>query len=332
MVMRRWIDILAETREDPAHYYVAAVNHALKRMGNRVVVSMEVEGANHVHIHSIDAVTEEAGYGERALKKITKLADKNNVTLSLDVSADPGDEFLASDSGRLVSWYRWHGFRVTGRDDDPMQSMVSMEREPRAAADDAALRDTLITLAVRRHGDEVRPAVIAKVKSLSSKDLRAYLRNYRHLVNTTVTENLHSNVFEVFDAPDVRWTEKSDRLYVAEIPVTETEFYRFEFKKRAMQSWSYDFARHRQTDMGRWDVEHKITPALKPFQIIGTAHAALMEFLDDVQPNIVGFTASAREPSRVKLYDALMRRFDHPNYRVEFEDHDRDRAYFIKRA
>lgn len=204
MIMRHWIDILVETSGDPARNYMAAVYRAMKKMGNRVVVSMEAEGAAHVHIHSIDADVEGSGYGERALKKITKLADENDVTLSLDVSADPGDEFLASNSGRLVSWYRWHGFRVIGRDDDPMQSMVRMEREPRATADDAALRDTLVTLAVRRHGDEARPTVVAKVKSLSSKDLRTYLRNYRHWANATVTENLHSNVFEVFDAPDVR--------------------------------------------------------------------------------------------------------------------------------
>lgn len=102
-------DFHDDSQEHPFHHSA--------RIFHGVVIHMSRDG-NEVHIHDIQSIAPKSGAGTKALKYLTKLADKHHVKLNLFAKAYSGRQEHIHSNERLMSWYEKHGFHHEDQDYD----------------------------------------------------------------------------------------------------------------------------------------------------------------------------------------------------------------------
>lgn len=121
--------LFEETVDDKSSLFIAAVE---QKSDSRVDINMTRLNDKRVHIDQIAALQPGHGHGSLMLQKMTDLADRFGITLSLEVetaydTSDDIDLFDDSKALKLINWYARHGFETSQAGDYGLM----MIREPR---------------------------------------------------------------------------------------------------------------------------------------------------------------------------------------------------------
>ncbi len=113
-----------------------------------------------------------------------------------------------------------------------------------------------------------------------------------------------------------KWDKKNtDNNMVAYFQMDDGSEYNIEFNgSQYSASWSIDFGRSANSKEAPKVV---ITGTGDQYAVFATVIDIIREFIVQVDPETITFNADNREPSRVKLYDKMIKMFSTSEYNIE---------------
>ena len=127
-----------------------------------------------------------------------------------------------------------------------------------------------------------------------------------------------SDIFEVFNKT-LPWewdeSETSDHHMTAYFKIDDAE-YNVEFESSMEDQWGFDFGR----SVGNSAPVSDITGTGNQYAVFSTVIAIVKDFIRQVDPNQIVFSAARKEPSRVKLYDRMVKMFPKDQYDINVSD------------
>lgn len=92
--------------------------HRSARILHGSIVDLSKDG-NNIHIHDIVSTAPKTGVGTKALKHLTRLADKHGIKLNLFAKAYSNRPEHIRSTPKLIKWYEKHDFKHDEPDYDP---------------------------------------------------------------------------------------------------------------------------------------------------------------------------------------------------------------------
>ena len=129
---------------------------------------------------------------------------------------------------------------------------------------------------------------------------------------------------EIFDkALPWEWDKNpSDTNMVAFFQVDDAE-YNVEFDSSMEGQWGFDFGRSESNN----SPVSEITGTGNQYAVFATVVDIVKEFISQNDPNHIVFSADRNEPSRIKLYNRMLKMFPKDKYDVKITN-EADSAYY----
>lgn len=136
-----------------------------------------------------------------------------------------------------------------------------------------------------------------------------------------------SDIFEVFNKV-LPWewddSETSDHHMTAYFQVDDAD-YNVEFESSMENQWGFDFGR----SVGKNAPVSTITGTGKQYAVFSTVVDIVKDFIRQIDPDQLVFSAARDEPSRVKLYDRMVKMFPKDRYDINVSDVQDSSHYYI---
>lgn len=136
-------------------------------------------------------------------------------------------------------------------------------------------------------------------------------------------------LFEIFNKTlPWEWDRKqyTNTNMVAYFQVDGAE-YNVEFDSIGENHWSCEFGR----SVGDNAPVSTITGTGNQYAVFATVVDIVKEFMSQNDPDQLMFSAASKEPSRIRLYDRMLKMFPKDQYDVEVSDVKNETYYYVKK-